>query len=222
MPINPVTLGQFLAGAALAVSISSISYLLLDQPPAEGSISELNMKIGLIESGLAALQSENQALKEEGRLLRAVFESSRGTAPQDEDSPVAANTGEENRPTASSRPASNTLGAAHRNWIANEYSKIVEKSQMNANSMVSVLNSETSIAKDKLTPMRNVFSEASIRIATVLADAQDMNDVQDINGKISEINQWKDDTLSALLSKEEFDQYKSINWMKKLGPDDRK
>ena len=222
MPINPVTLRQFLAGAALAVSVSSISYLLLDRPPAEGSISELNMKISRIESGLAALQRENQALREEGRLLRTAFENSRGTASPDEESSAAAGSGEENRPAASSRQAPNTLSAAHANWIANEYPKIVEKSQANANSMISVLNNETSISKEKLVPMRNVFSEASIRIANVLADAQDMNDVQGINRKISEINQWKDDTLSTLLSKEEFDQYKSINWMKKLGTGDRK
>lgn len=222
MPINPVTLRQFLAGAALAVSVSSIGYLLLDRPPAAGAISELNMKISRVEAGLAALQGENQALKEEGRLLRTALENISGTASQDEESPAAASTGEENRSAASLRPASNTLNSAHRNWIINEYPRIVEKSQANANSMIGVLDNETSISKDKLMPMRNVFSEASLRIANVLADAQDMNDVQGINSKISEINQWKDDTLSALLSKEEFDQYKSINWMKKLGPGDRK
>jgi hypothetical protein len=211
MPISPATLRQFLAGAALAVSVSSIGYLLLDHPPADGSISELNMKISRIESGLAALQSEQRVLKEEGRLLLSAFESRRGTASQDEESS-----------TAAPRPASNTLASAHGNWLASEYQKIVEKSLANASSMISVLSNETSISKDKLMPMRNVFSEASIRIANVLVEAQGMNDMQGIPGKISEINQWKDDTLSTLLSKEEFDQYKSINWMKKLGPGDRK
>lgn len=199
MPINEATLRQFLSGAALAVSVSSICYLLIDQQPAEGSISDLGTKISRIEAGLATLQRENQDLKEEGRLLRAAIENSRGTAWQSEESQ-----------------------AMHRHRVAGEYLEIVEKSQANANTMISVLSSETSISKDKLVPMRNVFSEASIRIANVLADAQDMDEEQGINRKISEINQWKDDTLAALLSKEEFDQYKSFNWMKKLGPGDGK
>lgn len=82
--------------------------------------------------------------------------------------------------------------------------------------MVTVLGTETSIQKDKLSPMKDIFSEASVRIANAIAEADDMNDVKAINSKISEINQWKDGALAALLSKEEFEQYKSINWMKKL------
>lgn len=96
----------------------------------------------------------------------------------------------------------------------------MERSQANAASMVAVLGSDTSIQKDKLAPMKDIFSEASIRIANAIAEADDMNDVKAINSKISEINQWKDGALSALLSKEEFEQYKSINWTRKLpGPD---
>lgn len=200
----------------MVVSAASICYLAFARSQAYPSISDLNSKVDGIETTLLALKQEQQSIKEEGRLLWTALENAGKTRPEQDGKATTYSSAQPVSATAPPRQPPGAIEAARRNWIAAEYPKILEKSQANAASMVTVLGTETSIQKDKLSPMKDIFSEASIRIANAIAEADDMNDVKAINSKISEINQWKDGALAALLSKEEFEQYKSINWMKKL------
>ncbi len=221
MSVNPITLRRTLAGTALVVSIASIGYLSLARSQPDISVSDLALKVDRIETTLLALKQEQQAIKEDGRLLWVALENAGTARPEQEGHAPSYPSAQPAPAAAPPQQAPGAIEAARRNWIATEYPRIVEKSQANAASMITVLGSETSIQKDKLLPMKDIFSEASIRIANAIAAADDMNDVKAINSKISEVNQWKDEALTGLLSKEEFEQYKSINWTKKLARTDK-
>jgi hypothetical protein len=220
MPVNPVVIRRYLAGTVLVVSVTSICYLALARSQAYSSPSDLTSKVEGIETTLRTLKQEQQAIKEDVRLLWTALEDAGRSRSEQEGNTAAYSSAQPALPASTPRLGPGAIEAARKNWIAAEYPRILERSQANAASMVAVLGSDTSIQKDKLAPMKDIFSEASIRIANAIAEADDMNDVKAINSKISEINQWKDGALSALLSKEEFEQYKSINWTRKLpGPD---
>jgi hypothetical protein len=221
MPVNPIAIRRILVGTVLVVSTASIAYLVSARSQPDISVSDLTLKVDRIETTVLTLKQEQQAIKDEGRLLWAALENSGAARAEQEGNAAAHSPAISVPPPASPRQVPGAAEAARRNWIANEYPRIVEKSQANAASMITVLGSETSIQKDKLMPMKDIFSEASIRIANAIAAADDMNDVKAINTKISEVNQWKDEILAGLLSKEEFEQYKSINWTKKLANTDK-
>jgi hypothetical protein len=221
MPVNSIAIRRILVGTVLVVSTASIAYLVPARSQPDISVSDLTLKIDRIETTLLTLKQEQQAIKDEGRLLWAALENSGAARAEQEGNAAVHSPAISVPPAASPRQVPGAMEAARRNWIANEYPRIVEKSQANAASMITVLGGETSIQKDKLMPMKDIFSEASIRIANAIAAADDMNDVKAINSKISEVNQWKDETLAGLLSKEEFEQYKSINWTKKLANTDK-
>lgn len=217
MPLQAMVGRKYLAGTLVAVSVASLCYLVLGHSPSDVPPQALALRVDALERILQSVQQEQRDLKEDTRMLRVALENASPTAPEQRLAP-SASTPAASAPTG---PAPASLDAARRHWVATEYPTIVQKSQANAAAMVDVLGAETGIAKEKLAPMKDIFSEASVRIANAIANADDMNDVRAINGRIAEINQWKDESLSALLSREEFNQYKSINWQRRLSGMDR-
>lgn len=174
--------------------------------PKDSVLEEMAARISNIENDLAGINDSITYLQKNAESYQTLASGEN----------VAPNISEKTPGHSQPPPNESDIEKAHQQWIDEEFPKVFETSQQNTQKIISVLDIETDIPEQKLALIEPFFTESAIKIANVFAFNDNIHNVDEINRRIQEVNNWKEHEIKNILTKEEYGEYQKINWIRSI------